>query len=297
MVETEGRRIMTHAALPHHRCPTSSICIPPRRICDLRIGFRILQFVVCVSCCWSGRSGAVLAQEPWADSRQLGPFVCQATFPLVEYDRLFAELPELQRELTRTLGLPAAHRPIHIYLFSDAQQHQQYVAEHFPKVPYRRALYIKASGNEGVFAYRQAELDVDLRHECTHALLHAVLPDVPLWLDEGLAEYFEMPPGQRAFDHPHFEALRWNMRLGMVRTIETLEERGELADMNGFDYRYSWAWVHFMLHGPEAAHQVLVEYLADLRLPVATGPLSARLAAAVPNASERFVRHFKHWQH
>jgi hypothetical protein len=118
-----------------------------------------------------------------------------------------------------------------------------------------------------------------------------------LWLDEGLAEYFEMPPGRRAYDHPHFEALRWNMRLGMVRTIETLEQCAELEDMHGFDYRYSWAWVHFMLHGPESAHRALVGYLADLRESPDTGHLSARLAAALPDPSERLVQHFKHWQH
>jgi hypothetical protein len=45
-----------------------------------------------------------------------------------------------------------------------------------------------------VFAYRGEDFETDLRHECTHALLNAALPVVPLWLDEGLAEYFEVLP-------------------------------------------------------------------------------------------------------
>ena len=40
-------------------------------------------------------------------------------------------------------------------------------------------------------------LRTDLRHELTHALLHGVLKDVPLWLDEGLAGFFELPPDAR----------------------------------------------------------------------------------------------------
>ncbi|GIT30210.1 MAG: hypothetical protein Ct9H300mP1_22560 [Planctomycetaceae bacterium] len=32
----------------------------------------------------------------------------------------------------------------------------------------------------------------DLRHEFTHGVLHSSLKRVPLWLDEGLAEYFEV---------------------------------------------------------------------------------------------------------
>jgi hypothetical protein len=236
------------------------------------------------------------AADAWVDTRSVGPFIGQATFPLAECEPLLVELPELQRELSRTLGIPAPRQHIYIYLFADAAQHRAYIEQHFPHVPYRRALFIKEAAQAGVFAYRHAELGVDLRHECTHALLHDALPVVPLWLDEGLAEYFEVPAGQRAFDHPHYDALRWNMRLGMVRSIESLEERTDLAEMGAVDYRYSWAWVHFMLHGPKAAHRTLVTYLANLRQGGPTCRLSDQLATAVPNPTKNMIQHFKHWR-
>jgi hypothetical protein len=108
-------------------------------------------------------------------------------------------------------------------------------------------------------------------------------------------EYFEMPPGRRAFDHPHLESLRWNFRLGIVRSLETLERRTELGDMGNADYRYSWAWVHFMLHGPEDAHHALVGFMASLRQPSSHEKLSAGLNASVPDPSDRLVQHFKYW--
>ena len=77
----------------------------------------------------------------------------------------------------------------------------------YPRVPYRRALFVKSGSRGRVFAYEHEDLAVDVRHESTHALLHASLPMVPLWLDEGLAEYFEVAESQRAFDHPHSTAL------------------------------------------------------------------------------------------
>ena len=159
---------------------------------------------------------------------------------------------------------------------------------HFPKVPYRPALFIWDGGTPAVYTYRKPDLDVDLRHECTHALLHSVLPVVPLWLDEGLAKYFEVPHKQRASGHPYFDDLKWkwSLRLGMVRTIESLEQRQNLTEMDAADYRYSWAWVHFMLHGPKPAHQALVNYVACYQQSVPAGKLSARLAAAVPNSTE-----------
>jgi hypothetical protein len=237
-------------------------------------------------------------QPGWMDSRQIGPFIIQATFDLKPYEKLFAELPELQRELSRTLGVATAKGPIYVYLFDGDDQYRKFTQQHFPKVPYRSALFVLEHGLPGVYTYRKADLDIDLRHECTHALLHGALPVVPLWLDEGIAKYFEVPAGQRAFDHPYFDDLKWkwSLRLGMVRSIESLEQRDDLSQMDGADYRYSWAWVHFMLHGPAAAHQALVEYLACYQQSTPPGKLSARLAQAVPNPTQQMIQHFKHWQ-
>ena len=237
-------------------------------------------------------------QPSWTDSRQIGPFIIQATFDLKPYERLFAELPELQRELSRTLGIAAAKGPIYVSLFESKDQYQKFTQQHFPKVPYRSALFVIDNGLPGIYTYHKADLDIDLRHECTHALLHGALPVVPLWLDEGIAKYFEVPAGRRAFDHPYFEdpKCKWSLRLGMVRSIDSLEECDDLSQMDGADYRYSWAWVHFMLHGPAAAHNTLVEYLASCQYSTPPGKLSPRLAQAVPNPTEQMIQHFKHWQ-
>lgn len=233
----------------------------------------------------------------WAETRQVGPFLFHATFPLTSYERFFDELPELQRELTRTLGVPPASSPILVYLFSDEAQYRAYIDKHFPRVPFRPALYILEGGSPGVYTFRKPDLENDVRHECTHALLHSSLPVVPLWLDEGLAKYFEVPANQRAFDHPYFDdpKWKWSLRLGMVRSIESLEARNELTEMDAADYRFSWAWVHFMLHGPEEAHRSLVKYLASYQHYQPPGKLSTRLAEAVPNPPEQLIQHFKHW--
>lgn len=236
------------------------------------------------------------AAQAWVDRRAYGPFQCVAEFPLAPWDGFFRELSRLELEIQRTLGLTPAAQTIEVFLLADAQTHRAHLQQLFPRVPYRRALFVQRSGRGAVYAYQHEELAIDLRHECTHALLHANLPMMPLWLDEGLAEYFEMPESQRAFEHPHLSTLRWNLRLGMLRSVESLEAEGELADMGGVEYRFSWGWVHFMLHGPAAAHRALVEYLADIRRGEPPGPLSARLHAAVPQLEDRMIQHFKHWR-
>ncbi len=209
---------------------------------------------------------------------------------------LFQELSALELELQRTLAVPPAAQMVDLYLLDNEKMHRHFLSQIYPKVPYRRALYGLRGGRGSVYAYRHRDLAIDLRHECTHALLHTNLPMVPLWLDEGLAEYFEMPIEQRAFDHPHFKKLRWNLRFGMIPNIESLEAYQDLAEMGGAEYRFAWAWVHFMLHGPLPVHRTLVHYLADIRRGNPPGKLSERLHHALPDLERQMVMHFKQWR-
>ena len=245
---------------------------------------------------WVSSSFEARGAAAWADHRSHGPFQVHATFPLGNLTPLFQDLSSLEQELQRTLAVPPARQSIEVHLFDNENSYRQTLSELYPRVPYRRALFVQRGGRGSVYAFWQPELAVDLRHECTHALLHANLPMVPLWLDEGLAEYFELPESERAFQHPHMTKLRWNLRFGMVRGVESLETCQELEDMGGEEYRFAWAWVHFMLHGPLPAHRALVHYLRDIQRGDPPGQLSARLQRAVPNLEKQLIMHFKRWK-
>lgn len=236
------------------------------------------------------------AEPHWVDHRTHGPFRFHATFPMESLTPLFKELSSLELELQRTLAVPPAGKPVDVYLFDDEDSHRTALGQLYPRVPYRRALYVNRSNQASIYAYWQPELAVDVRHECTHALLHSNLPMVPLWLDEGLAKYFELPESQRAFAHPYLSKLRWNVRFGMVRSIESLESCRDLEEMELEEYRFSWAWVHFMLHGPLPAHRALVHYLRDIERGDPPGKLSERLRAAIPDLEDHFAAHFKRWK-
>jgi hypothetical protein len=237
------------------------------------------------------------AAADWADSRQAGPFICRANFRLDGYKILFRQLEQLQNDLTQSLGIAPASEPIEIYLFSDNGVYRRYLRRHLPGIPYRRALFIKQGGPGRVFAHRSPDLAVDIRHECTHALLHASLPMVPLWLDEGLAKYFELPPDHRVFDNPFLRSVRWNAQFGMASRLEDLEKEGDFSKMSRNDYRDAWAWTHFMLHGPPPAHDELVRYLADVQGGTPPGLLSHRLRRRLTDPKRHFLQHFKSWKH
>ena len=239
---------------------------------------------------------AVGAEAQVIDERSTGPFTCRANFSLAGYEPLLAELAQVQTDLMRVTGVAAARERVDLYFFSDERTYRDYLKSHFPQVPYRRALFVKGSGLGRVYVYRSPEMAVDVRHESTHALLHASLPMVPLWLDEGLAEYFEVPADQRSSGHANRKRLTWKVFVGRPPRMADLEAKRELAEMTDADYAYAWAWVHFMIEGPPEAREELVRFLRDIGDSTTPGLLSQRLEARLPGLDRRFVAHFRSLQ-
>jgi hypothetical protein len=232
----------------------------------------------------------------WPDEFQAGRFLCHADFSLAECKPLLTSMPALEEELTRLLGLQPSQDLIHVFLFHNKSTYQGYVKQYFPEAPSRKALFIKDRGMGMVFAYEGDEFEVDLRHECTHALLNSALPVTPLWLDEGLAEYFEIDANQRADGNPHQKYVKWNAYLGQTPRLEELEQVREVSQMTRTRYRQAWAWVHFLLHGPPEAREELQRFLADLQALTPPGLLSRRLHHRLPDLDARFADHCRNWQ-
>jgi hypothetical protein len=61
--------------------------------------------------------------------------------------------------------------------------------------------------------------------------------------------------------------------------------------MSPAEYRESWAWVHWMLHGSPEGRRALIGYLHELRTNAQPGKLRPRLLAAVPGADDALTRH------
>lgn len=241
-------------------------------------------------------ASSVASAARWVDRRQVGPFTFHASFPVG--DRLVATtgLDRLELELRRVLALSPCQETIDVFVSRDAREHRALLATRCPGAPYRRAIFYRRAGRASVFTYHHDELAIDLRHEATHALLHADLPMVPLWLDEGLAEYFEVRESRRAQGNGgRLSAVSDAARRGVVPDLTRLEERRELSEFSGRDYREAWAWTHFLLHGPGEATSELWSMLAALRRWEPPGQLSERLDRVIPNRRQAFARHFTGW--
>ena len=196
-------------------------------------------------------------------------------------DPLVEDLARLREEVTAALDLPPAAKDVTVFLFADEPAYRSYLDYMHPGLPPRRAYFVGTGPALHVYTFVGERTAEDLRHETVHGLLHASLPGVPLWLDEGLAEYFETPrPGDVNGDYP--ETLARSVAAGWRPDLARLEAMTDFAALTRQDYAESWAWVHLMMSGDRA---VLLDHLGSLG-PGGSAPVSlaARLAADRPAA-------------
>ena len=206
------------------------------------------------------------------------------------------QLVDLRVDLKRALELRVAEQSVYLQLFQDRVAMRRQLSQVLPAAPDRRALFVRAGRRTTIYACRGPALDVDLRHELTHALLHQAMPGLPLWLDEGLAEYFEQPRGRRSQRTDYLQETKDRLADQPVITPALLQELDQLEQMSADHYRYAWGWVHFMLHGPAGGREELVRYLADLRAGIPAGRLGRRLTQRLGRLDNHFRDHFQDWK-
>ncbi len=232
--------------------------------------------------------------SPTKNQLRVSQFLFLSDFELKQDLPLFEDLEKLREQVYKDLELPPANTVIYVYLFQDRERYDRFMKAKYPDLPERRAFFVAQPRTVGgaddllVYTYWGERVQQDLRHELTHAMLHSVLKDVPLWLDEGLAENFEHPAEWKGVNYRHLELLR---RQEFKLELTRLEQLNQVKDMKPSEYREAWGWVHWMLHADPAARDVLLGYLQQLRTNPNPGPLSARLAAEVPELEASVQRH------
>lgn len=220
--------------------------------------------------------------------------VVHSDFPLPAQHRLLEELTARRGDLSRLLGLPPGGEPVHVHLFEDADRFAEFMRLYYPQFPSRRAFFVQTDTRLEVYAHWGDRVAEDLRHEVTHAYLHSLVPNVPLWLDEGIAEYFEVSRGRRGLNRPHLENLLARLRQDQWHPdLQRLERLDRPFEMTLDDYAESWAWVHFLLEADFRHRQLLCDYLADLRQFGSARPVGLRLHEAIGRPEQAVVDHVR----
>lgn len=245
-------------------------------------------------------AAAQASATPVAPSKysfRIAPYVFLSDFEVPREQPLFVELAGMRDQIYKELQLPPGNAVVQVYLFEDRDRYERFMQSRYPELPLRRAFFVAQPRTIGgaedllVYTFWGDRIQQDLRHELTHALLHSVIRDVPLWLDEGLAEYFELPPDKNGVNAAHLDSLRRGPLGPYKPDLPRLEGLTEVKQMTPAEYRESWAWVHLMLRDKPEAKAVLTNYLHQLHVNAGPGLLEPKLAAVFPSPDEAFDRH------
>lgn len=203
------------------------------------------------------------------------------------------QLTQLKQSLEETLKIDISDRPIDILVFSSTSSYRAYVRPRVPEAVNRPALFVKGPDTLWVYVVYRNGWETDLRHESTHALLHASLPYLPLWLDEGLAEYFELPAASQGLNTSYINGVIWRSRLRQKLRTHELEKLSSLSEMRPEHYRDSWAWVYFSLRYSAATQNYIRNYVQTIQREEVAGSYFERFEQQFPQAqsqAQQFLR-------
>jgi tetratricopeptide (TPR) repeat protein len=216
------------------------------------------------------------------------------------YCKLFGEFYDeigLKRKNSNTLK---------IRVFDSYSDFDEYYQRSHPSKKSTPLAYFSPSLNS-VVMYNDNR-DVALRavvfHECSHQYLNRYSYDVPKWLNEGLAEYFEgwkVETGVAATRTPHLydlSVVRTAIAKGKYLTPEKLVNmsnkefskfKADNPDYNGYlHYATAWSFLYFCLEASvEKDREPLIAYLKEL---TKKGPSAKFLVEDWPALNARWER-------
>lgn len=175
--------------------------------------------------------------------------------------------------------------PMPLYLFKTEQQYDRFLAEHDLDGAHSGGMFFVTHQLEGLATWtdarsRRRTFEV-LQHEGFHQFAwHAIGPKLPVWLNEGLAQYFEsaiitdgrMSLGitrtlkiekmRNAIDAKENLPLNQLIRITGEQWAKTLRKT---PDHSSLLYAQAWSVTYFLIHGQDGKNKTkLAEYLRRL---------------------------------
>jgi hypothetical protein len=194
---------------------------------------------------------------------------------------------ELYRQYDARFGtlVAAPVEPMSLYLFQTEQQYDRFLQEHDIDATHSGGMFFVTHKLRGLATWAEAgnrrrTFEV-LQHEGFHQFAwHTFGPDLPVWLNEGLAQYFEsavIRDGKMSLGmvrRPRIEKVRAAIREGDALPLDQLmaitgeqwsEQLRDDPGHAGLHYAQSWSIVFYLIHGDGGKHkQQLTDYLKRL---------------------------------
>lgn len=208
------------------------------------------------------------------------------------YLPLMDELKATLRDMQELLDLPDMRESARIQVFSSDYDLEKAIRKKSKIIPLRRTYFFEniSSGEMEILVKYTDYIADDLRHESAHAYLHGICSHLPLWLDEGLAEYFEPSRTTQGYQPRHINRLMrmmnsssWKPNLARLDALEHSIQ----YDLTVEEYAHSWIWVHFLINDSPETKRLLQNYLQGLERKETPTPLSEQIRKLYPDCDSR----------
>ncbi len=240
-----------------------------------------------------GPSAVPLSARDWIVQFQYQQYRVHSEVPTREIAGGLKSLNRLKQALKEKLQIQLSDQPIELHIFSSQKSYRAYVGPRVPEAVNRPAVFVRGPDALWVYVVYRRGWEVDLRHEITHAHLHGCLPYLPIWLDEGLAKYFEVPDSQHGFNKTLYQNLIWRLRFRRgIRSAE-LEKLNSFVEVRPEHYRDSWAWVYFCLHSSPESRAFIQQYLQKIQAEEVPGSFFENFSQFSPGFAQQAVRFYR----
>ncbi len=235
-------------------------------------------------------------KQPVAWNQQ--PFRFITDRPLERSVEVRNELMKLIYRLENEFGLPRNRKTIYIHLFRDQENYQKAILQAIPRLKRRdikrAGLFLQREGVPYIFVFWRShdQLLTSLRHEMVHAIINSSVGEIPIWLDEGLAMYYQN--GRRdGWEQRLADILSKKVDEGWYPNLTRLEKMHSMSQMNLTDYAEAWSWVHLLMTDVPKGQAIIAGFLADRRRDVyPLAPMSQRLIQQVRSPHSHWYSHF-----
>ena len=211
------------------------------------------------------------------------PFVIITDFPFPQAPQVRDHLVSLGERLHAELGLKPVRETVKIYLLKSPERYQKLLLAVMPQLQVgdtqRHGVFLRRRGEmPAMFVLWSDRVGTVLRHEFTHATLSANVANPSIWLDEGIASYYEAE--SLAAANLYRETLEPRLAASSAWTpdLARLERLRQMPEMGPMEYAESWSWIRFLLSGPPEVRDLLPKYLAQAASDNNPRPLSASLS-------------------
>lgn len=182
--------------------------------------------------------------------------------------RILFEAEDAISSVSDHLSLQAPIQPLHVLLFPSLRKMRSYLSAHCPaQKSSAAACFEKGNGFEITLALKgnKDEILKHLRHEVTHYVLASNFYDMPPWIDEGLAEYFEPGKPFGLSNRKHCRNLRQVAGKKKKSVLERLVIIPAGTALDGKQYALSWGLVIFLMEDERFGLDCILCYLRNVR--------------------------------